>query len=1051
MSIHRIRAGRRALAILMAFSASTALADPLYDIRRVGLIDQEHTRDNGQRFSSLQGVGANGWVMGHATRYNGQSSSLGLSAWLYDGVITREVGLGGREHVNFSDRRTNQIQSAMNSAGYFHGSTARFNFFGADGGTSTWVWNGSHTVRTGLFDAEHTSSDGTRVSQSRRMNQMGMVAGESLRYSGNADHGRSVWLFNGTDNLNAGFTDVEHTRNDGYRISTVYGLGASAQVLGLSVRYNGGADAGTTTWSFSGGQTTRIGLYDADHTRTTDGSQVSSFITPSLAHNASTNDAGQAIGTSVRYTPAGANNGTSTWLYDGTQTLRLGFTTGLFTTLGGLQISDARTINASGQVAGHSHYVSAWTGNVAWLYAGGTTFQIGFSDLEHTGQTVSGGKQVSRVHKLTNSGYVSGFSERYGGFQNGDYVGQSAWVYDGSQTLRVGLTDSEHTSSHAQPMLARRFSVVEFLSESGKAAGQSERYVGYASQRGWSTWVWNGVTTIRAGIYDAEHTRSDDTVVNGILQLTESGKARGKTERFNGNLLSEGFTAWTFDGTDTVEIGLYTPVHTSSTGYQNSQSQHMNEAGQVIGNAARFSGTTSLGQDAWVYDPTLGQTLSLNLSTRDDGYAFSQAEYLSESGLVLGYYNLYDGAALVGERAFRWDSTNGLSDLGLLIDGGLSQAGWASLLRAIETTPLDHIVGTGLPTGMTGQMGYVLVPSGGPAPAMPSQTTWAGISGLYSDPLRWTDGVPSADAIAVIQQFDSTTLTFSEPAVAQRLHAVRGDVTLALGGHSYSLTAATGPAIVVGADLYFARLHIQNGHLSGGSMDVGVDTDRGADLYIAGDAVLDLTGDLVIGRIADASTSSLRLYPGSVVNADHVTINARGALLGVGTINADVTNNGYAQPGFSPGTIEIHGDYVQNENGYLWLEVYGPEDFGQLVIHGNAVFGGTIAIWFSADYVFTPGDTLPLILVGGLVDTSQLTLELYDLDPSYTELAARFQDGSWIQSFAVPEPATGALTLLGSLLLLRRRKAVSRWWTLIPGPLGRVYAQRTVGRPRPPQ
>ena len=103
-----------------------------------------------------------------------------------------------------------------------------------------------------------------------------------------------------------------------------------------------------------------------------------------------------------------------------------------------------------------------------------------------------------------------------------------------------------------------------------------------------------------------------------------------------------------------------------------------------------------MGQDAWLYDPVLDQTLSLRLSTRSDGYAYSSAAYLGEDGLTLGKYTLFDASDNdLGDRAFYFTIADGLHDLGSLVDGGLTANGWDFLATAIRVNGLGQILGHG--------------------------------------------------------------------------------------------------------------------------------------------------------------------------------------------------------------------------------------------------------------------------------------------------------------------------------------------------------------------
>jgi hypothetical protein len=100
-----------------------------------------------------------------------------------------------------------------------------------------------------------------------------------------------------------------------------------------------------------------------------------------------------------------------------------------------------------------------------------------------------------------------------------------------------------------------------------------------------------------------------------------------------------------------------------------------------------------------VYDPILG-TVSLQLSVRSDGFANSFATYLGDDGVVLGYYEIFDGMTLLGQRALYWSREDGLHDLGQLVVGGLNANGWAELHKAIQTNGLGQILGFGITPGL---------------------------------------------------------------------------------------------------------------------------------------------------------------------------------------------------------------------------------------------------------------------------------------------------------------------------------------------------------------
>lgn len=61
-----------------------------------------------------------------------------------------------------------------------------------------------------------------------------------------------------------------------------------------------------------------------------------------------------------------------------------------------------------------------------------------------------------------------------------------------------------------------------------------------------------------------------------------------------------------------------------------------------------------------------------------------------------------------------------------------------------------------------------------------------------------------------------------------------------------------------------------------------------------------------------------------------------------GLINGNVTNNGTVNPGNSPGTLSINGDFTQTSSGTLQIEIASSSVFDRLVVSGNAALAGTL-------------------------------------------------------------------------------------------------------------
>ena len=121
----------------------------------------------------------------------------------------------------------------------------------------------------GLGGVEHTRNDGYMLSDvlalgvpKPGLNQAGLIVGNSQRYNGgNIDLGRSTWVYNGTTTVKTGLAGPEHTRTDGYRFSQSYLINELGQTIGTSNRYNvGNKFLGESAWFFDGREDDRCGV-----------------------------------------------------------------------------------------------------------------------------------------------------------------------------------------------------------------------------------------------------------------------------------------------------------------------------------------------------------------------------------------------------------------------------------------------------------------------------------------------------------------------------------------------------------------------------------------------------------------------------------------------------------------------------------------------------------------------------------------------------------------------------------------------------------------------
>jgi hypothetical protein len=509
----------------------------------------------------------------------------------------------------------------------------------------------------GLTDAQHTRDDGYRYSDAFGQNGAGQVIGISGRFDGANDTGSSAWQASGGLTVRIGLADSAHTRDDGYQYSDPFDQNEAGQVIGESQRYSGANDAGWSAWQASGGLTSRIGLADAEHTRD-DGYQTSNAEQQ--------NQAGQVIGDSRRFD--GANGaGWSAWQASGGTSTRIGLADAAHTRDDGYRDSWVEAQNRAGQVIGGSERYSgsASAGESAWQASGGVTARIGLADPTHTRDD---GYQRSAAQQQNEAGQVIGDSQR---FEGADGAGYSVWQASGGTSMRIGLADAAHTRDDGYQDSVID-DTIDSLNESGQVIGESQRFNG-ADFAGKSAWQASGGTTARIGLADAEHTRDDGYQIANALGQNEVGQVIGDSARYSG-ATDIGWSAWQASGGATTRIGLTDALHSRDDGYRDSWVEAQNQAGQAIGGSARYSGPDSAGESAW--QASGGVTRRIGVTdgqhTRADGTQLSLAQDQNEAGQVVGYSARYRGTDDAGQTAWLFDAALGTTfafDLSATSDG----------------------------------------------------------------------------------------------------------------------------------------------------------------------------------------------------------------------------------------------------------------------------------------------------------------------------------------------------------------------------------------------
>jgi hypothetical protein len=340
---------------------------------------------------------------------------------------------------------------------------------------------------------------------------------------------------------------------------------------------------------YTGNTTIQLGFTGPGYERS-DGYRDSSLTTP-------LNDQGQVGGWSYRYSGT-TELGLDAWLYTGTGTIRLGLTGAAYENSNGYRLSRASQLNDGGQAAGESKRYSGTTelGADAWLYTGTNTIQIGLTGPAF--ETSNGGRESGTAH-INNQGQVTGYSKRFAVVTDGSWPGRGndAWLYTGTSTILLGLTDANHERNDSV-----RISVLNGLNDQGQVIGYTNRYIGAASA-GQDAWFYD--STLNQTFNLSPSIRPSDGYANSnVAYLNDDGVAVGSYELFDQNTsASLGRRAFYFSVADGFQdLGPLVEDLTEAGWSTLAGANKINGAGNVIGTGT-LPGVT--GDAAYLLKPVI--------------------------------------------------------------------------------------------------------------------------------------------------------------------------------------------------------------------------------------------------------------------------------------------------------------------------------------------------------------------------------------------------------------------------------------------------------------
>ncbi len=677
----------KSAAIFIACSAAAHASVPTYQIQTVGLVGGEYrygTSSSFKQYSTVEQVNAAGQIVGTSQTFSNTGSIASLDSFYF---------------ANGASVRINLVGSAYQ-----------------------WVSNGV-PIRKSFVTI---------------LNESGQAVGTSTRYSsiGNGiERGKDVFYANRGTSQAIGLFGGGYEYNTAggiVRQSAVASLSESGHAAGTTNRYTAnGTSLGTDTWRSINGSTSLVGLFGGEYESTSaNGVQRVSAISGSTAQ-------GVVFGYTGRQTAAGSGRGRDAWRSDESGTVRIGLIgIGYEYDNGGTvhRISTVTSVSPAGNALGTSSLYSPSgenLGNDAWLYAVGNVTRVGLEGPAYTYIAEGNEHRGTSATFVNDDLYVVGSSNRWS--NSGTGLGSDVWLRrpDGA-TMAIGLTGGIYDAMTTAGI--RRNSVAIALNAGGVAVGSQQRLVSTIfdsiSSFGNDIWIHQGgqtrVINPVGGAYEQSRT-DNSTGAAGIdrraemRKCTDSNIVIGFAERYaNGTPGSGGGQdAWVY------RDGVTTPLFLSGAAYGYNASNGLerysdvidvNEAGDVIGYTRRYNGNVADRQTAWFYDSAAAMMYPLYFS----GSPVSEATYLSETGVVVGrYLPVGQNGLNDGYHIFWWRKDLGVRDLGILIEGGLTNSGWALLATNPFLTDFadgrvpDYIVGHGLLTGQTaGQTAFIarLVP-----------------------------------------------------------------------------------------------------------------------------------------------------------------------------------------------------------------------------------------------------------------------------------------------------------------------------------------------------
>jgi autotransporter-associated beta strand protein len=281
---------------------------------------------------------------------------------------------------------------------------------------------------------------------------------------------------------------------------------------------------------------------------------------------------------------------------------------------------------------------------------------------------------------------------------------------------------------------------------------------------------------------------------------------------------------------------------------------------------------------------------------------------------------------------------------------------------------------------------------------------------------------------------------------AATIHVAAGSHTIAAPIAGASGLTKTGPGTLT---LSGQKLYTGNTHLAAGSLVVQGQPLSGDTIDVSADTTLTLR-QFVIYPLQPDQTLTGR---GNVV-LDHPNSNTElevvptSAIRGLLNIQADdVINSGLIAPGFSPGIIRIDGDYTQENDGALEIEVGGltpGQQHDQLQVTGSASLDGRLEVPLINGFVPAAGNEIQFLVaddVSGVFD-SIFSPNLASVAPNLALDVDEFQGR--VRFVNVEPPGSVQFTAQDEIVSWHDGET----WTQTPGTAHPITISNLIGTPQ---